>query len=147
MHSPKGRNLVDALLAAAVVYLSLWVYEVANWLSLTLAGVNASIVMGGWLPAGVLGVSTNSSLLAIAKPLQVFLSLSLAGFGFAVFRKHKLPVTRFVLLCTMSVYLASVYWELLSVLSFIPVTFHEGVFFALSFATLNILLLANRRFQ
>jgi hypothetical protein len=147
MFSSRARVLFDVAGAASVAYLSVWLYEFANWVSLSLVGVNATLVMVGVLPGGVLGVSTGSSVLALAKPVQVFLTLGVAGLCLAALRGRQLPATKFVLFCTASVSLASIYWELLSLLSFIPVAVHEGAFLGLSFCTLGALLLMRTRFQ
>jgi hypothetical protein len=143
----KPMILADFAGAASIVYLSVWLYELANWLSLIIVGVNPTLVMAGLLPGGVMGVTSNSSVLALAKPLQTVISISAIGIIFACLRKRQLPATRFAVLCAASIYSASVYWELLSMLSFIPLMLHEAAFLALSFTILNFLLFANGRYH
>jgi hypothetical protein len=139
--------LADFTGAASIVYLSVWLYELANWLSLTMVGVNPTLVMAGLLPGGVMWVTSNSSALSLAKPLQTVILIGATGIIFACLRRRQLPATRFVLLCTASIYSASVYWELLSMLSFIPLILHEAAFLALSFTVLNFLLFADGRYH
>lgn len=118
--------------AAGLAYLAVWVYELANLLSLSAFGSQASVVFLGVVPIGVSATVPSTALLALAKPAQIGLaSLTMLGLLFAV-RSRGLNLSTKVAVTMLSIYLASGYWELLSSLGSISYEVHLVIFSALA---------------
>ncbi|MGD0477315.1 MAG: hypothetical protein ABSB29_04000 [Nitrososphaerales archaeon] len=136
---------MDLVASAVALYLSVWVYEIGNWVSLTISGAKATILMAGALPEGVVGLSTNGTGFGSAKLLQVILCSALAFSVLLLLRKRKLPLTRITIISIMSLYIASIYWEILSLTTFAPILPHEAIYVCLSVLTAGVLLMAFSR--
>ncbi|MGD0395958.1 MAG: hypothetical protein ABSB26_03505 [Nitrososphaerales archaeon] len=105
---------LDLGLTASIFALSVWVYELWNFLVLAGTGAQVYLVLAGPLPAGVVGVSPASQQLIVAKLAQTFLC-SATFFGlFLIVRRRDLPLTKLASVCMIGFSLASVQWEFLS---------------------------------
>ena len=138
------RNLLDLGTASALLYVSLWVYEFGNYVSMAATGFDASLVMVGFMPVGVVGVLISPTGLGITKPVQVALTTGLMSMLYLRLRGAGLPVTTLTCLATIGVYSASIYWEFLSVLNSIPIIVHEGVFTAISISVIGAIIKLER---
>jgi hypothetical protein len=118
---------LDLIASALVPLLAVWVYEVSNLVVLVAQGASVSISMTGWIPLGVAGVSQNG-LSPLTKVFQIALATGLLVPIWALFSKARLLVAETFLLATLGVYLASAYWEMLSLLTVIPMAAHESLF-------------------
>lgn len=137
--------LIDIVTSAVALYLSVWVYEIGNWVSLTISGAKATILMAGALPEGVVGLSTNGMDFGSAKLLQVILCSALAFSALLLLRRRKLPLARITIISIMSLYITSMYWEILSLTTFVPILLHEAIYVCLSVLTAGVLLVAFSR--
>jgi hypothetical protein len=130
---------LDILLSMTVVYFSVWLYEIGNWISLAIMGANPSLAWSGILPVGVVAFSTHSGSLLDAKLIQVGMSVGTI-FILWVLTNGRFPITSVTLAGSMGIYLASIYWEMLSLTSFVPMYFHEMTYAVLCFgATFSLL--------
>jgi hypothetical protein len=137
-----GRIVLDLLLAGLLLYIGVWVYELANWASLTLLGCQSTLSLSGLFPVGVSGVSTVQGDLVLAKPLQIAVSVSAVLPLLLLLRRFNLPVTKFTIIGTVSAYFATAFWEALS-FSWIPATPMGQAFFGgLNVVTMFFLVLA-----
>ncbi len=134
--------MLDLLLAGLLLYIGVWVYELANWASLTLLGFQSTLSLSGLLPAGVSGVSTVQGDLVLAKPLQIAVSLSTVLPLLLLLRRYNLPATKFAVIGTVSAYCATAFWEALSI-PWISATLAGQAFFAgLNVMTMFLLVFA-----
>jgi hypothetical protein len=120
---------VDLTVSVLVPFLALWVYEIANLIALAAQGDGVSLSVAGLIPLGVAGVS-QGALSPLTKILQVAMATSLILPLGAMFSKKGLIIAETVVLSTVGVYLASSYWEMLSLLTVVPMTLHTGIFIA-----------------
>ncbi|HEV2226687.1 MAG TPA: hypothetical protein VGR56_07790 [Nitrososphaerales archaeon] len=110
----------------------MWLYEVGNLLSLSATGVQTSIILVGILPVGVMGDTPVGLGFPVAKLLQVGICVGVTLTAYAAVRRRSLPLTGFTLVVIMSMCIASVYWEMFSLTSFVPMAIHEAIYAALS---------------
>jgi hypothetical protein len=129
----------DFILSASVPFLALWIYEISNFAVLAAQGSSVSLSMNGLLPLGVAGVSS-VGLSPLTKILQVALAIAFILPLGAAFSKQRLFISMASVLSSVGIYLASAYWEMLSLLSTIPMSVHVGVFIAGTSAIAVILL-------
>jgi hypothetical protein len=129
-----SRKVVDACIGAAMVYLAVWIYELSNLVVLSAVGTQASMAFVGILPVGVSAVNPDTQLLALAKPLQVLLCAAVMfGLLYSI-RSKGLPISTMLASATLSVYLASSYWEMLSLVGSSSYLVHVGGFTVLALA-------------
>lgn len=131
MDSPR-RLVLDIPVAIFMLYAGVCIYELGNYIALSAVGSQASLVFSGVLPIGVSASISNSGLLVLAKPAQIGLStLAMVGLFFLV-RSKGLRASSYVGLTTISIYLASAYWELLPTLGGFSYETHLAIFSALA---------------
>lgn len=118
----------------SAMYLSVWLYELGNWVSLSATGAHASIVLSGVLPVAVMGDASEGPGFSVAKVLQVGICVGITLVAFNAARRMGLPLTSLTLVSVTSMYIASMYWELFSLTSFVPMTLHESIYVVLSVA-------------
>ena len=133
------RVVIDLAASAAVPFLGIWAYEIANWIAMAAQGYPASLTVSGWLPLGVSAVSSGG-ISPLTKVIQVILAVAfLVPLG-AVFGRARLPISRTLVVSMAGVFIASSYWEALSVADALPMAVHTAVFItgagAMSFVTL-----------
>jgi hypothetical protein len=121
--------IVDLAASTAVLFGAVWIYEISNWISLGLQGYPASISIAGALPLGVVSVSPVGPS-PLTKGLQVAIAVGLLLPALIGFARARLLVAEAFVLSTAGVYLASFYWEMLSVLTVLPIAVHTGIFLA-----------------
>jgi hypothetical protein len=129
--SPK-RRLVDVGLGVLLVYVSLWVYELGNLLSLSALGNPANLTIAGIFPIGVSALVRDTQWLSVAKALQICFSALVIFAIFTSVRSRQLPISRTLALTTLSLCLASGYWEVLSLVGPLSYTVHVGIFASLA---------------
>lgn len=129
-----SRKVVDACVGAAIVYLAVWIYEVSNFVVLSAAGTQASMAFVGILPVGVSAVNPDTQLLALAKPLQVLICGAVMLGALYSVRSKGLPISTLVASASLSIYLASSYWEMLSLVGSSSYLVHMGGFTLLALA-------------
>jgi len=112
-----------------VLLLAIWAYEISNLIVLAVQGVSVSLAMAGWIPIGVGGVS-QGGVSPLTKVLQIALATGLLVPAWALFSKARLVVAETFVLSTLAIYLASAYWEMLSLLTILPMAVHESLFVA-----------------
>jgi hypothetical protein len=142
----KVANLIDVVTSIIAFYLSVWVYEIGNWIALTVSGARAAILMVGILPGGVVGLPTEGAAFGGAKLLQIAICVGVAVLALMLVRMGDFPLTRVTIISVTGMYLASAYWELLSLTSSVPILLHESLYVGLSVATAAVLLTALGRF-
>ena len=133
------RHVADLAASAAVPFIAVWLYEAANWISMTSQGHPATFTVSGLLPLGV-AASSAGGISPLTKVLQVALALSFIYPFVPLFGRAQLPVARTLVVSTAGVFVASAYWEMLPAAYALPETVHTVVFLAgasaISFATL-----------
>jgi hypothetical protein len=134
--SRSQRIVLDLLFTGSVLYIGIWVYELANWASLTLLGFHSTLDVSGLFPAGVSGVSAIEGDLVLAKPLQIAVSVGALLLLLFLLRRFDLPATKFTVIGAVSTYCATAFWEALS-FSWISATPAGKA----SFAGLNVLVM------
>lgn len=141
-----GRKLVaaDIAVSALVPILTVWVYEVSNLAVLAAQGVQATLNVGGFLPLGVAGV-VQSGLSPLTKVAQVVLATAfILPFGLA-FSRYRLQTAKTLVIASVGVFVASTYWEMLSLLSSVPMEVHTVIFIGGTCAITMLLLLGTDR--
>lgn len=136
MNRTYAREALDFALAGCVLYLSVWLYEAGNYLALSLSGAQATLVMNGILPVGVVAVG-GSALPGMAKLLQVAVAMGVLVPAYAVLRRS-FSVTLLALITVMVTFLTSFYWEFLSLVGPLPLALHEAFFTLLSVGALVV---------
>jgi hypothetical protein len=122
------RLLIDLSVAIAMLYAAVCIYEMANYVVFSSVGSQASLVFSGVLPIGVCASVQDAGLLMFAKPAQVALStVAMLGLFFLT-RSQGFRLSSLVALTTVSIYLASSYWELLSFVGLISYEGHLAIF-------------------
>jgi len=136
--------LIEFAVTAVLPFLAVWVYEISNMIALMVEGGQVSLTVAGWIPVGVAGVS-QSTLSPLTKGAQILLSIGLLLPLYALFSRSRFRVAKAFLLTFVGTFIASAYWELLSQLTFEPMTVHMGIFVmgtvAISFMLLSELAL------
>jgi len=130
-----ARNLLDAATGACLLYVAVCVYELGNYVALSLLGSQVSLSTWWIIPLGVSATVQASPLLPVAKALQVAITLAFSLGVFHLARSRPFPLTRTMALATASIYLASSYWEMLSLVGQLSYEVHLVVFTALAIAT------------
>jgi hypothetical protein len=125
-----------------LLYVGVWVYELANWASLTLLGFKSTLSLSGLFPAGVSAVSTVQGDLVLAKPIQIAVSVGAVLPLFLLLREFNLPATKFVAIGTVSTYCATAFWEALSFSWISATTAGQASFAGLNAVTLLLLVFA-----
>jgi len=117
------------------LYLAVWIYEISNLVVLSAVGTQASMAFIGILPVGVSAVNPDSQMLAVAKPLQVLMcGAIMLGLLYSI-RSKGLPISTMLASATLSIYLASSYWEMLSLVGSSSYLIHLSGFTFLALAT------------
>jgi hypothetical protein len=128
-------RVLDVCIGSAIVYFAIWVYELGNLLVLSSMGTQASLSFVGVLPVGVSALASGQQFLPIAKPLQVLVSSGLMFAMLLAIRSRRLPISAAVASATLSIYLASSYWEMLSLIGATSYWTHASIFTSLALAT------------
>lgn len=142
MPSRGGRIVLDLSLAGLLLYVGVWVYELANWASLTLLGFQSTLSLSGLLPSGVSAVSTVQGDLVLAKPLQIAVSVGTVLPLLFLLRRYNLPATKLMIIGTASAYCSTAFWEALSVSWISATPAGEGFFAGLNVAAMFLLVFA-----
>jgi len=124
----------DAAASLLALYLSIWLYEVGNWVSLSAEGAKVTFLLSGVLPVGVMGVGAGGTGFPLAKLAQVALCSTATLLAAWVARSKGFRLAGATLLGITGMNIASVYWEMLWMMSFIPVAFNEAIYLAMSAA-------------
>jgi hypothetical protein len=130
---------VDLIAAALVPFLTIWLYEIANWVVLAVQGARVSLSTVGWLPLGVAGV-TSGGLSPLTKVFQIALAVGLLLPLWKLFSKARLWIADAFIISSVGIFLASAYWEMLSILTVLPMAIHTGIFIVGASATVFVLL-------
>ena len=131
----KGRAVADVAGSVAAVFLSVWLYEIGNWVSLTAAGAKVSFAWGGVLPVGVFAVTDGGSGFLGAKLLQVGMIVSVTLAALILLRNREFRLTSMTLGGLLGIYVSSVYWEVLSLNAYVPIALNETIYAGLCVAT------------
>lgn len=126
------RRLLDISVCAALLYAAVWIYELANYLSLLMVASQTSLVFSSIVPIGVSGSISGGSMLMLVKPAQIALATVAMLALFWMVRSMKLRLSSSVAMTMISVYLASAYWELLSSIGPLSYEVHLVIFSALA---------------
>jgi hypothetical protein len=125
------KNALDAAGACGILLCSVWVYELLNLLVLLVIGDHASVIFESWLPYAVVGTGSIVPP-SFLKLFQIISGSVLFLIPILSLRNLQLPLTKLALALTTSVFIASSYWELLSVTGHLPTISNELVFIGLS---------------
>ena len=115
--------------SASLPLIALWLYEGSNWIAVAAQGNGVSLSMSGWFPLGVSSASPGG-LSPLTKALQVLMSTGLLLGAGAIISRARLFFAGSLVVAFVAVYIASAYWEMLSLLASLPLALHEGIFFA-----------------
>lgn len=143
----KAANLIDVVTSIIALYLSVWLYEIGNWVSLTVSGARATILMVGILPGGVVGLPAGATDFGSTKVLQIAICVGAAFVALMLIRMGDLPLTRVTIVSIAGIYITSAYWEMLSLTAFIPILVHESIYIGLSVVTSVVLMAAASRLR
>jgi hypothetical protein len=130
-----SRKILDVCIGSALVYFAIWIYELGNFIVLSSVATQASISFVGILPIGVSAVTSDQQLLPFAKPLQVVICSGIMFMILRAIRSKSLPISTTLATATLSIYLASSYWEVLSLVGPTSYFIHLGIFTSLALAT------------
>jgi hypothetical protein len=122
------RQLLDVSAGALLVYLAVWIYELANLASFSMVGSQTSLVFSGVAPVGVSASAPGGNILLFVKPVQIALSTTAMLGAFYLVRSMKLQLCSSLAITTISIYLASAYWELLSSVGSLSYESHVAIF-------------------
>lgn len=120
---------IDVTVSTSVPFLAVWLYEISNVIVLTAQGFSVSLSTDGLLPLGVAGVSSGEPS-PFTKGLQIGFAIVMLLPAWFAFSKKRLIISESFVLSTVGVYLASAYWEMLSLVSAFPMMVHVGLFIA-----------------
>jgi hypothetical protein len=115
--------------SALAPLVTVWAYEVSNLIVLVAQGATATLSLAGWIPLGVAAVS-QVGLSPLTKLIQIVLATGMLLPIWAVLSRARLFVAKTFILAGVAIYLASAYWETLSLLTMIPMALHESLFIA-----------------
>jgi hypothetical protein len=130
-----ARRILDICIGSAMVYIAIWIYEFGNFIVLSSVATQASIAFVGIVPVGVSAVTSDHQLLPFAKPLQVLICSAIMFMMLQAVRSKSLPISTTMATATLSIYIASSYWEVLSLVGSISYEVHMGIFTTLALAT------------
>jgi hypothetical protein len=130
--TPTKTLALDIVLSGFVFYCSIWVYELSNYFVLKMTGADVYLSIQGILPVGVTAVSTASPAFPYTKFLQVVVCASIAVATMRAIEKRDFPFTKIALITVVSMYVASLQWEILPRLSNGAEVVHEESFFLLT---------------
>jgi hypothetical protein len=108
-------------------------------MALTLQGYGVSLSMAGWIPLGVSAV-TSTGPSPLTKVVQLAVAIGLLLPLKKLFSSARLPLAEALIVSSAGICLASTYWEMLSLLTVLPIAFHIGVFIAGTGASVLVLL-------
>ncbi len=134
---PLSRHaLVDVVLSVVSLYGSFWIYELGNYTSLALSGSSASLTIMGVLPVGTVAFSTSNYWMPtlLAKAFQIALTAALMLLVARMARSMDLVLLEGAAICVLSIFVASAYWESLTLVSKLSLGAHELLFVAVSVA-------------
>jgi hypothetical protein len=123
------RLVADLIVSAFVPFLAIWLYEMTNWMVLALQGYGVSLSMAGWIPLGVSAVTSSGPSL-LTKVAQLAVAIGLLLPLKKLFSSARLPLAEALIVSSVGIYLASTYWEMLSLLAVLPLAIHVGIFIA-----------------
>lgn len=126
------RTLLDISLSLALLYFSVWIYELCNYAAFYVVGASASLYFDGVLPVGVASISGAGAELLLVKPIQVALCCAAGGSIYYVARRARATASSLVAAALLSLFCASFYWEALSLVGPLPLALHEVTFSLLS---------------
>jgi hypothetical protein len=127
---PRFKTLfVDLAVSASLPLLAVWLYEVSNYIVLAAQGNSVSLSTSGWIPLGVSDVSLGG-ISPFTKAAQVVVAVGLLLPLGTLMSRARLFLARTMVVSFLAVYLASTYWEMLSLLTFLPMAAHAGFFIA-----------------
>ena len=128
----KLKLLVDFGLGLSLLYLSVWVYEFGNFLSLSLSGAEVSISYGILLPIGTSAMTASAAITPLAKLSQVAMCSFFPLVALYGTRRLGLIGSQAISVCVLSVFLGTFYWEALGLLSFVSYATHLAGFVTLA---------------
>jgi hypothetical protein len=120
--------VADIVLTGLVLYASIWVYELSNYISMTLSGAKPFLSVQGIFPVGVIAVLSGSPAVSLTKLVQVAICASVAVGLLWAFRNRQLPFTKIALVTAISLYIASFQWEFLPQAGYVTEAVHQGSF-------------------
>jgi hypothetical protein len=123
----RSKLLVDSMVSAFVPFLAIWLYESSNLVVLAEQGYSVTFSMVGLLPLGVAGASTGG-LSPATKAIQVVLALVPLVIFAKLLSKADLRIAEAFAISFVGVYFASIYWEMLSLLTMLPMAGHIAIF-------------------
>ncbi len=129
---PSRNNAINVVAAAAILYFASWIYELANLGVLYCFSGDASLVLAGPIPVGVTAVSDGAQSFPLAKPLQILISSAAMFALYGGVRTLRIPAAQTVALTMLSIFLASGYWEMLSLVGWFPYPVHVAIFTGLA---------------
>jgi hypothetical protein len=139
----KIRAAPDFALGLATVYLSLWIYEGGNFLSMVLLGERPVMVVAcEILPVGTVS-STIASWAFLAKPLQLLIILMFVLVLLQVVSKLDAPMLKASVYLTFGSFIASVYWETLGTFVSADFLLHTFLFGMIAMG-ISVIVLAKR---
>jgi hypothetical protein len=128
----RKRYLADFAVAGGLLYLSVWVYELANLLSLSVSGHQVSVSFSDLLPIGTGSLSYSSGPDTMAKIVQVTMSSAAGIFALIVTRRFKLTASQLASTSILGIYAASFYWEILPLAAYSGYLIHVITFLGLA---------------
>ncbi len=149
MKSGNGSRIrvLDFALLPVLLYLSLWIYELSNYVVMALSGYQGTLIVQGFLPAGFVAVGQGASPFILAKPLQVLMATGIVLPLYLGLRRTRMSLSLLASASIMAIYLSTFYWELLSLVGPLPLVLHEFLFTAVSLLALTIFTRADSRLK
>jgi hypothetical protein len=135
---------VDLAATGLILYLSVWVYEFANLLSLSLGGHEVSLSFSSILPVGAVSISSSAASIGDPKILQVLGCTAVGISAIMITRRSRLLMAEMASVTVLGVYLASFYWEALP-LEVTSYPLHVAAFLGIAGAMNAVILVATTR--
>ncbi len=140
-------RVLDFVLLPVLLYLSLWIYELSNYVVMAASGYQGSLIVQGVIPAGFVAVGQGSSPFILAKPLQVLMATGSVLPLYIGLRRTRFQLSLLASASILAIYLSSFYWELLSLVGPLPLLFHETLFTVITVTALTIFTRADSRLK
>jgi hypothetical protein len=126
-----AKRALDFACAGLILYSSLWIYELSNYVAYLMAGLGPSLILNGPFPSGVASVVGGGQDIVLLKPVQTIISCAGVGILYVIARKSGATTSAASAITSMSVFAASLYWELLPVVGFLSYYLHFAIFMGL----------------
>lgn len=123
--------------------MSLWIYEISNYVALSLLGLKqVTLIINTYYPLAASAVAPGDATtpLALAKPIQVLLSTMWLYAIYIYCKTKQMTVMGYASITLLAAFLASSYWEALGLITYLGLATHLTLFGILTLSTMFTIL-------